>query len=373
MASAEGLTEVGYFDCAGGGQIRVDGTTAYIGHMANPFGTSIVDVGDPTKPKLLSHTGMPDGTHSHKVHAQGDIMVRNHELIGPGKPDEFSTGIGIYDVSNKSNPKLISTWDTIGRGVHRFDFDGRYIYFSSTVEGYRGPIMVVLDLQDPENPREVCKWWIPGQWAAGGEEYPWGDGPEPRCHHPLRMGNRLYMSYWHHGAFILDIEDLSNPRLVSGFNTGPTFPHPTHTALPIPFEIGGHRHMIVADEDVAKLRPHAPAFTWIFDITDETNPIPVSSWQVGGLDLVGEPQDIFTGCHQPSEIVTGPVIPFAWFSKGIRMLDISNPHAPKEVGHFEPDPQPGCDRTCANDITVDDRGLIYVIDRLRGLHIVEQT
>ena len=104
MASAEGLKEVGYFDCAGGGQIRVDGTTAYIGHMANPFGTSIVDVADPKNPKLLSHIGMPEGTHSHKVHAQGDLMVRNHELIGPGMPDDFHTGVGIYDVSDKTNP-----------------------------------------------------------------------------------------------------------------------------------------------------------------------------------------------------------------------------------------------------------------------------
>jgi hypothetical protein len=131
--------------------------------------------------------------------------------------------------------------------------------------------------------------------------------------------------------------------------------------------------MIVADEDVAKLRPHAPAFMWIFDITDETNPIPVSSWQVNGLDMIGEPQGMFTGCHQPSEIITSSVIPFAWFARGIRMIDIANPHAPVEVGHFEPDPQPGCDRLCANDITVDDRGLIYVIDRLRGFHIVEQV
>ena len=66
MASAEGLKEVGYFDCAGGGQIRVDGTTAYIGHMANPFGTSIVDVDEmrfytdvlsADEIKALSYTG----------------------------------------------------------------------------------------------------------------------------------------------------------------------------------------------------------------------------------------------------------------------------------------------------------------------------
>ena len=78
MASAEGLREVGYFDCAGGGQIRVDGTTAYIGHMANPFGTSIVAFAAPKNPKLPYHTEMPEGTHAHKVHAVGDIMVRNH-------------------------------------------------------------------------------------------------------------------------------------------------------------------------------------------------------------------------------------------------------------------------------------------------------
>ena len=128
MASADGLKEVGFFDCAGGGQIRVDGTTAYIGHMANPFGTSIVDVSDPKNPTLLSHTGMPEGTHSHKVHARDNIMVRNHELIGPGKPENFSVGVGIYDVSDKSNPRLISTWDTIGRGVHRFDLWALYVF-----------------------------------------------------------------------------------------------------------------------------------------------------------------------------------------------------------------------------------------------------
>lgn len=372
MASSEGLREVGYFDCAGGGQIRVDGTTAYIGHMANPFGTSIVDVSDPKNPRLLSHVGMPPGTHSHKVHALGDVMVRNHELIGPGKPDDFATGVGIYDVSDREKPELIATWDTVGRGVHRFDFDGRYMYFSSTVEGYRGPIMLVLDLDDPAKPVEVCRWWIPGQWEAGGEEYVWDDGPEPRCHHPLRMGDRLYVSYWHHGFFILDIEDLANPRMISGLNSSPTFPHPTHTALPIPFEIRGHRVLVVADEDVAKLRPHAPSFAWVVDITDEANPIPVSSFQVAGLDPDGSPQPPYTGCHQPCEIVTDTVIPFAWFAKGLRLVDIADPHAPIEVGHFEPDPQPGCDRLCSNDVTIDDRGLIYVIDRLRGLHIVER-
>ena len=38
-----------------------------------------------------------------------------------------------------------------------------------------------------------------------------------------------------------------------------------------------------------------------------------------------------------------------------------------------PDLPLGSDRVQSNDVTVDARGLIYVIDRLRGLTIVERV
>ena len=44
---------------------------------------------------------------------------------------------------------------------------------SPTVEGYVGNIVMILDLIDPAKPIEVGRWWIPGQWQAGGEPYPW--------------------------------------------------------------------------------------------------------------------------------------------------------------------------------------------------------
>ena len=74
-----------------------------------------------------------------------------------------------------------------------------------------------------------------------------------------------------------------------------------------------------------------------------------------------------TGCHQPCEKVMGTEIPVAWFAHGLRIIDIANPHAPKEVAHFMPDVPPGSDRVQSNDVTVDDRGLIYLLDRVRGL------
>jgi hypothetical protein len=233
--------------------------------------------------------------------------------------------------------------------------------------------MMILDLEDPSKPEEVGRWWIPGQWAAGGEAYPWADYAEPRCHHPLRRGDRLYVSYWHHGIFILDISDLSRPKLVAEGIKSRAFPHPTHTCLPLPQKLKGRDVMIVADEDVSKRAPAAPAFTWVYDITDERRPIPISTFQVENLDGNGAPQEAMTGCHQPSERLNGTVIPFAWFAQGLRLVDVSDPFRPKEVGHYLPDPPQGFERVSSNDVTIDSRGLIYLVDRQRGVHIVERT
>ena len=164
--------------------------------------------------------------------------------------------------------------------MHRFTFDGRYAYISPQVEGYVGNIVMILDLADPAQPQEVGRWWMPGQWTAGGETPSW-KGRSHRCHHPIRRGDRLYVSYWHGGGVILDISDMSKPKLVSSFDWSPPFPWPTHSLVPIDTPIAGHRWMLVADEDVqpmdAALSPELPAFVWMVDITDETRPIPVGS------------------------------------------------------------------------------------------------
>jgi hypothetical protein len=64
------------------------------------------------------------------------------------------------------------------------------------------------------------------------------------------------------------------------------------------------------------------------------------------------------------------VIPFAWFAQGLRLVDFSDPFRPREAGHYLPDPPPGCERVSSNDVTIDARGLIYLVDRQRGVHIV---
>ncbi|HXH82741.1 MAG TPA: hypothetical protein VNN07_07405 [Candidatus Tectomicrobia bacterium] len=371
MGGAHGLRQVGYHDCPGGGQVVVDGRLAFVAHMKAPHGTTILDVADPSAPRVLATIAIPAGLHSHKVRAANGLMLVNREAQPADRPpDGAQGGLAIFDVSNPRAPREIAFWRCGGAGVHRFTFDGRHAYISPEMDGYVGNIVMILDLRDPARPEEVGRWWMPGQWIAGGETPAWR-GRQHRCHHPIRLGQRLYVSYWHGGFVILDIEDMAKPRVVSGLDWSPPFITPTHTALPVPFPIRGRNILLVADEDVAKLRPGPPSFLWLVDITDETRPVPFASFQVAGVD--GSPQPPFTGCHQPDEDVQGTEIPVAWFASGLRIVDIADPHAPREVAHFMPDVPPGEQRVCSNDVCHDDRGLLYLIDRGRGLHILERV
>jgi hypothetical protein len=77
----------------------------------------------------------------------------------------------------------------------------------------------------------------------------------------------------------------------------------------------------------------------------------------------------------------------AYFNAGVRALDIRDPWSPKEVGYYIPATTAKTDQRClssdgknckvaiqTNNVDVDDRGLIYIVDRANtGLHVLELT
>jgi hypothetical protein len=361
--------KLGHLDIPGGGQVTVQGNYAYLGHMAPPHGTSIVDVSDPTKPKLVTTLEIPGHTHSHKVRVHGDVMLVNYEQFGRLDP-EFRGGMKVYDIANKAKPSEIAFFQCDGGGMHRFDYDGSYAYISPQVHGYYGNIAMIVDMRDPRKPQEVGRWWMEGQWIAGGEKPTWQNARH-RCHHPLRLGNRLYTSYWHGGFVILDIDDMTKPKLVSHLDWSPPYPCPTHTALPIPHEIGGRKFLVATDEEVSdRLAPTPNAFLWVVDVTDETKPVPVSTFRVPHDKPFDK--DCWFGAHQPQEQVDGNILFVTWFGGGLRAVDISDPYHPHEVAHHMPEPGAGEKIVQSNDVFYDRQTKrIYVYDRLNGLEILE--
>ena len=255
---SKNIKQVGRTDLPGGGLVTVENGYAYVGHIDPPYGTSIVDVHDPKHPKLVSQLEVPEGIHSHKVRVSGDVMLVNYERYQTKK--EPQAGLKVFDISDKSKPREIAFFKTAGKGVHRFTFDGRYAYLSPTFEGYVGNIVMIVDLKDPTRPEEVGRWWMPGQWTAGGEQPTW-NGDAHRCHHPIRQGNRLYVSYWHGGFVILDISDMSHPRFISGYQLEPTLSRPDSHHLADAMEDYGPRYPSGRGRRRAKAHPAAPSIS----------------------------------------------------------------------------------------------------------------
>ena len=246
------LKHIGHLDLPGGGQVSVKDGIAYVGHMAPPIGTSIVDVSNPKAPRVLAQLEVPPTTHSHKARVTDHLLVVNYERYKT-TPEPMRPGFRILDVSSPSRPREIAFVETGGIGVHRFDLDSHYAYVSTELEGYLGAITAVYDLADPTNAKEVGRWWLPGQWTAGGERPDWR-GDHHRTHHPLRWDNRLYIGCWFGGFAIVDATDLARLKTISTFDWSPPYLAPTHTALRIPFKLRGRDFLVVTDEQITDVR-----------------------------------------------------------------------------------------------------------------------
>jgi hypothetical protein len=367
----KGFRQVARLELPGSGQVVVEGNYVYLAHMQPPIGTSIVEVSDPTRPRLVTQLDIPPNLHSHKVRVHGDVMLVNHEKYRGYQGDERPRGgLKVFDISNRSNPREIAFVSAGEQGYHRFTFDGRYCYGSPEPEGYVGNIMEILDLQNPESPESVARWWVPGQWVGGGES-PLPEGRRIRCHHPMRLGDRLYCGWWHQGWYIFDISNLTQPTPIAHVDWSPPYPCPSHTALPIPWEIKGRRILVVSDEEVAdRLTPVPNAFLWIVDITEERHPIPIATYRARKDDQPFD-RDCWYGCHQPQEQVYNNRLAVTWFGGGLRMIDISDPWQPEELGYYIPEPGQGHRVAQSNDVFVTPDGLYYLVDRLGGFEILE--
>jgi hypothetical protein len=69
--------------------------------------------------------------------------------------------------------------------------------------------------------------------------------------------------------------------------------------------------------------------------------------------------------------MTGTLVYAVWFSAGLRIIDVADPAAPREVGCFIPEPAGGHNAPQSNDVMLDARGLIHMVDRRAGFDILE--
>jgi hypothetical protein len=279
-------------------------------------------------------------------------------------------GFRIYDIRDRANPRLLCHHKTHGFGVHRFDMCEKYLYMSTEMPGFVGNILIVYDYADPTKPVEVGRWWMPEQENFDNARPTW-KGYQKRLHHTQRVGNELWASCWHAGFRVIDATDIGAMKTICNFDYHPPSKHPTHTVKPLPDLIGGRRYAVAVDEEHDHKTGQLPAHLWVFDVTDLSDVRFVSTFHVSELNTPWAAAKGRFGAHQFQEVIHGTTIFCAWFSGGLRAIDLSNPADPTETGVFIPAPTGGHPAPQSNDVFVDDRGIVYLIDRLEGLDILE--
>src|SRR5678809_1048714 len=149
----------------------------------------------------------------------------------------------------------------------------------------------------------------------------------------------------------------------------PPYPEPSHTFMPVPERIGGRRIALAIDEEdhahsaeeMERRRGRPHGCLWVLDVTDLPRISALSSFEVSELDSPwSRAAPGRFGAHQFQEHMEGTLVYCTWFSGGLRIVDVADPSAPQEVGHFIPEPAAGRTSPQSNDVDVDRNGLIYL-------------
>ena len=384
--------------------------------MAEFNGTSILDVTDPKHPRYLAHLPGDEGLFEDG----GAQMVRwcpGRTLPKADKSKFYllrtfgNSAHEVWDVAEPEKPKLVSRIGPV-KGTHKnwWECDTGIAYLVSGKEGWRTRRMTqIYDLSDPARPVFIRDFGLPGQ-------QPGAAGPAPtELHGPISTGpagNRVYFGYGTNKSGMLQIVDrkklLEGPKEPTPANllapeVGRLAMPPwagAHTTLPIlKMEVAEFAHdkggsprdfVAIVDESLVNECQEPRQMLWMVDITSEAKPIVISTWTVpeasGGFCTRGGRFGTHSSNENMPPIYAKRVLFLAHFNAGVRAVDIRDPYHPKEIAYFIPSITDKTDKRCikvngadrcktaiqTNNVDVDDRGYIYIVDRANtGLHILE--
>ena len=366
-------------------QIAKDGRRiAWIAHESAPKNFTGVDVSDPRNPKIVVQTDLPQmHMRSNSLDVSGDIMAVAYQTKKVGQQP---AGLELFDISVPEKPRSISFYDCSGphsRGVHQLWFcDGEYVHMASGAPDFK---------PTQSERRSVLSLHRRAQSVEAGRSRPLVDArhaarpttcaPPPR--HPLDKGyrahntnvypqrpDRLYLCYIDGGMFVMDINDKSNPKVISHWTNSPPYTGFMHTAVPL-FD---RDLMLVTDESTEDNAKDWPKLIWVLDARDEEHLIPIATCPLPPVDAFKDRGGRF-GAHNihentpvPTAFKSDQIVLGTFFNGGLRAYDISNPYQPKEIATFVP-PAPANSPVGAvqlNDVYVDERGIVYTVDRFSG-------
>ncbi|NNE09375.1 MAG: choice-of-anchor B family protein [Gemmatimonadetes bacterium] len=253
--------------------------------MGHENGTIFYDLADPANPQQVGYIAGPNSDwRDVKTYANHAYIVT--EGAGAG------TGLQIVDLADPQNPVLVNTWDAEFTTAHNIFID------TTRALGYAcgSPVGThVFSLSDPVNPVQTALW-------------------------------NASINYYIHDLYVFDdtiyaggISDnqmhiIANPNdstLIEAASWTYAGANPHAGWL-----LGDKRYFAGVDETGGgRLR--------IWDIADKQNIVQVSQYQSGGA----------TSIH--NVFVRDDIAYISYYTEGVRVVDVSDPAAPVEIGYYD--------------------------------------
>jgi hypothetical protein len=342
----------------------------------------------------------------------------------------------LWDVTEPARPSRLTVLVSGLRNTHKnfWECDTGIAYVVSGDPAWRTRRMTkIYDLSNPASPVFIRDFGLHGQQPGTTGPVPTElHGPISLG----AKANRVYFGYGTGRAGVVQIVDRE--KLLSGPKepTEANLLYPQVARIDLPPDAGAHTAlplvgMVLPEFARQKLPPDAPVpgaghdhgegvsfsatqahrdfvaaisesleneceeprqMVRLIDITFETRPIGASTWTVPEASGNFCSRGGRFGAHSSPENMTPiyyrRVLFVTFFNAGLRALDIRDPFNPREIAYFIPAVTDRTDRRCvgeppnerckvaiqSNNVEVDDRGWVYVVDRANtGMHIVELT
>ena len=395
------IRHLSYSDQGGrpdGVQVMVNRRHVYVGHMFSN-GVTILDATDAYRLKPVAFVAAEANTRTHHLQVADDLLLlaNGANIVAMQSYDnlrgyfenaladsittrkKFRSGLSIHDISRPAEMREIAFLEMPGFGINRLWWPGgRYAYVSAHFDGFTDHILCIVDLRDVTKPEIVSRWWLPGMNRAAGEPSTLSPGRRVALHHMITAGDRGYGAWRDGGLTIHDISDPTRPKLLSRINWSPPFPGGTHTPLPLP----GRNLAVVADEANAEQCAKGTFRIFVVDVRAPENPVPISTMPTPKernfctLGTFG-PHNLHE--NRPGSFQSEEIIFATYNNAGVRVFDIKDAFAPKEIASWIPpapkrliDPRPNISLAAKTaDVYVSPDGLMYVSDWNAGLHVLQ--
>jgi dipeptidyl aminopeptidase/acylaminoacyl peptidase len=385
----------------------VVGNYAYLGTFEGYYGPDaeghtgrllIVDVSDPTRPKLTGELALDDTTTTElKVNAEGTIAILTNErasfppVLPPGASEgeradkrrentaKSALGFTVIDVSDKSQPQILSRWVNRASDGHRETCHSVFVHttyaycasLGGEARGGRG--VVIVDISDPKNPKEIAVLTNP--------EIDYGKHQEDAyiVTHDLWVQDDpsgrvfAYVANGHGGLQIWDVTVPSYPLRVGSW---------TEWGM----KLWAHSARTTPDGRITVVGPEQfdagfPGFLAILDTSHVQHPKLLATWKIPGHHWQSEEEAGNWTTHNYD--IADNKIYLANYHAGVWVIDISDPTNPKTAASFGPDsyePRPANAAGLSGSFppiipftwaAEENNGYVYISDMFSGFYVAQ--